>query len=125
MVTSDLEEEELETIEETEEEEATLEPTEVQLIQQELEKETKRHDDTVAYFSQRIKEETERHHQKQRELEAKLLIAIGRQEGNEADCSYWLNNRPIATRVKPKKLTAAEKKQIRSQVKKTYSTSKK
>jgi len=52
MVTSDLEEE-LETIEETEEE-ATLAPTEVQLIQQELEKETKRHDDTVAYFSQRI-----------------------------------------------------------------------
>jgi len=118
------EEEELETIEEIEEE-ATLEPTEVQLIQQELEKETKRHDDTVAYFSQRVKEETERHHQKQRELEAKLLIAIGREEGSEADCSYWLNNRSISTRVTPKKLTTAEKKQIRSQVKKAYSTSKK
>jgi len=36
-----------------------------------------------------------------------------------------LNNRPISTTVKPKKLTTAEKKQIRSQVKKAYSISEK
>jgi len=119
MVSSDLEDN-LETI--YEEEKSTTTPSEVQLIQQQLEKEINRHDNTLEYYKQRVKDKKERHYQQQRELEAKLLEAIAKEEDSKADDSYWLNNRPIpkSRTVEPKKLTKADKTLIRSQVKKAY-----
>jgi len=117
----------METIDETGESTTTSEEEINQLIQQfqeELIAEDKRHDNTLVYFNQRVKEEEERHSKQHRILEAKLLQAIA-QQGSAADSDYWLSNRKIQKKEKPKKPSKQEKALIRARVKKAYTASKK
>jgi len=119
----------LEPIDETDESTTTTTSSEVnqliQQVQQELEVEDKRHYNTLAYYKSRIQEEEEKHSKQHGLLEAKLLQAIAQTEGGIADNDYWLNNKKIPKKEKPKKPTKAEKTLIRAQVKKAYTASKK
>jgi len=97
----------------------------IQQVQQELEVEDKRHYNTLAYYKSRIQEEEEKHSKQHQLLEAKLLQAITQTEGSTADSDYWLNNKKIPKKEKPKKPTKEEKTLIRYRVKKAYTANKK
>jgi len=97
----------------------------IQQVQQELEVEDKRHYNTLAYYKSRIQEEEEKHSKHHQLLEAKLLQAITQTEGSTADSDYWLNNKKIPKKEKPKKPTKEEKTLIRYRVKKAYTANKK
>jgi len=96
-----------------------------QQVQQELEGKDKRHYNTLAYYKFRIQEEEEKHSKQHWLLEAKLLQAIAQTEGSTADSDYWLNNKKIPKKEKPRKPIKEEKTLIRSRVKKACAASKK
>jgi hypothetical protein len=126
MGVTEMEEEDLETIEEaTIETEATEESTAstilIKDLQDQWKKELKRHSGSISYYKNRIKEEETRHYKVQQDLEAKLLQALKDSESTQVDGDYWLNNKPVPKKKpKAKKPTSDEKILIRARVKKDF-----